>query len=79
MGETNRKVWRQLPKTFLGAFSLSLWCVGRPARGRRLETEEPSYKYNESRMQVVSSVMIRIQVPLLFKINRIIFYPHTLL
>lgn len=81
--ERNGKVWRQLPKT-LGAFSLSLWCVGGSARCKRLETEGTLYKCNESSMQVVktvhiSSVMIRIQMPHLFNINRIPFYPHTLL
>lgn len=75
---------RQLPKTFLGAFSLSLGCVGEFARCKRLETEGTLFKYNESSMEVVktvhiSSVMISIQMPPLFNINRIIFYPYMLL
>lgn len=75
-----RNVWRQLPKTFLGAFSLSLWCVAGLAKCKRLESEEPLHKYNESRMQVVktvhiSSVMIRIQVPPLFKIIELYSIP----
>lgn len=82
MGERNVKAWRQLPKT-LGAFSLSLWCVGGSARCKRLETEGTLYKCNEPSMQVVktvhiSSVMIRIQMPHLFSIIRILS-PHIAL
>lgn len=44
-----------MPKTFLGAFGLSLGCVGEFARCRRLETEGALYKYIKFSMQVVKT------------------------